>query len=762
MARLASVALNRPLPEPYAYVIPEALEAELPLGALVEVPLGSRTEIGCVVALDPPIDRAVLGKLRPIVRRVAGSFALDAEMLALSQWVADYYFCSQGEVLGAASMIGFTDTVASARTEWRFRTDAPAPKLTPKQKEALDVLRGAGEQTFDSIAAIAEAASCSPAVARKLVDLGLLEPIETLPQDFPVPLPSADTMPVLAEEQRIAFEAVHATMKRGEFGVFLLHGITGSGKTEVYLRLIAEALATGRTALCLVPEIALTPQTVERFARRFQEEIGVFHSQMTRMEKRVLWEKIRAGRVRLVIGARSAAFAPLPNLGVVIVDEEHETSYKQNEVPRYHARDLLVYRASRLRIPVVLGSATPSVESYENAMRDKYKILTLSTRPTGFQLPEVRLVSLGKEAIQNPEAGFTLFSQELLDGIRSRLEKGEQSILFLNRRGFSNFLMCPSCRWVARCNDDDIVLTIHRRGRGKQKEEEATELELFPGPLERNEATLRCHFCGTTHDYPARCPECGEDGLVALGTGTQRVEEALVRHFPDARILRLDQDTVSGRQAWLKAWQEMVSGEAQIILGTQMIAKGLHLERVTLVGVILADVGLYLPDFRAEERVFSLLMQVAGRAGRKDMGEVILQTYMPRHAGIQMAARHDYEGFFRAEMEKRRKLRFPPVEKLAALTISDNDRQRAVVAARNFGAILRRRVHQLPDPRPLVLGPQAAPVERLAGRFRQRILLRCPSQRPIASLLSRSLADEQWRPAASTRLSIDIDPQDML
>ncbi|MBI1289732.1 primosomal protein N' [bacterium] len=758
--RLVSVALNRPMREPYAYEVPPELAPDMEVGALVEVPLASKTEIGCVVQLDPPLDPAAMFKLRPVARRVSGAFVLDSEIIGLCRWLSDYYLCGLGEALATASMIGFSDTEARARISWQVDEHWSGGKLTPRQREAADHLQDHRSEEFDSVAAIAEAGHCSAAVAKKLTEVGFLRAKETMPEDFAVPLPPPDSKPILADEQQVAVDAVTILIREGRFGVSLLHGITGSGKTEVYLRLIEEAFAHGRTALCLVPEIALTPQTVDRFARRFQEEIGVFHSQMTRLEKRILWEKIRAGRVRLVIGARSAAFAPLPNLGIVIVDEEHESSYKQGESPRYHARDLLVVRASRLSIPVVLGSATPSLESYDNAVKGKYALLRLATRPTGLQLPEVKIVSLGREAIQNPEAGFTLFSEELLAGIRERLARGEQSIVFLNRRGFSNFLMCSNCRWVARCNDDDIVLTIHRRGRGKKNED--LELELFPGPLERNDATLRCHFCGTYHDYPEKCPECGEDGLVALGAGTQRIEEALARHFPDAKILRLDQDTVGGRQAWLKAWQEMVSGEAQIILGTQMIAKGLHLERVTLVGVILADVGLYIPDFRAEERVFSLLMQVAGRAGRKDMGEVLLQTYMPRHAGIQMAAKHDYEGFFRFEMEKRRKLRFPPVERLAALTISDSDRARAIHAARTLATILRRRVNQVDAPRPVVLGPQPAPVERLAGRFRQRVLLRCATHRPIAALLSRSLADEQWRPGATTRLSVDIDPQDML
>jgi primosomal protein N' (replication factor Y) len=754
-----SVALNRPLRTAYTYRVPPQIEGDFPIGALVEVPLGTAKEIGCVVAQEPPVERGLL-HFRDVVRRVAGDFLITPEIMELARWVAGYYCCSHGEALAAASVVGFSDLDAKARTVWRVSSENPA-KLTTKQADALAALRGSDEAEFTTLTAVAAAAGCTPAVARKLADAGGLDEVELAP--LPThSIPPPEVPPTLSDEQQVAYDAVREALLAPRYETFLLFGATGTGKTEIYLRLIADALAEGGTALCLVPEIALTPQTVERFARRFQQEIGVFHSQMTKQEKRNIWAKIRSGEIRIVIGARSACFAPLPNLRVLIVDEEHEGTYKQGETPRYHARDVLAVRAQRLGVPLLLGSATPSIESFDNAQRGKYHLLRLAKRPSGFALPVVRTIAMGRDAITPAEGGFTLFSQELQEAIRARLAAGEQTILFMNRRGFSNFLMCSACRWVARCAEDDIVLTVHRRRGGREETvAEEQELALFPKALARDQASLKCHYCGERHSYPTRCPECGSEELIAFGSGTQRIEEGIARLFPQARILRMDQDTITTRQVFLKAWQEMVSGEAQIILGTQMIAKGLHLERVTLVGVILADIGMFIPDFRAEERVFSLLMQVAGRAGRERPGEVIFQTYMPDHPAIRLAAAHDYEGFFRSEMERRRRLRFPPVEKLTALTISDNDLERSVREARQLAVILRRRGHQLSNAS-TVLGPQSAPVSRLAGRFRQRILLRSASARANAELLSRSLADEQWNPPASVRLSIDVDPKDLM
>jgi primosomal protein N' (replication factor Y) (superfamily II helicase) len=758
----AAVALNRPFREPFTYLVPEELVGQLEPGMLVEVPLSSQEVIGCVVELDPPDITTGTLKLQSIRRRVSPDYQLTGELLRLARWMADYYFCGIGEALSTMSMVGFGDVALGGSPRYQVAKGWNADALTPRQREVARRLQALPAQEPTSISSLATDVGTTPATMKKLAQAGVLEEVSV--EDTPPPRsPPPDVPPTLSDEQQAAFDAVAGALDGGEFGVFLLHGITGSGKTEVYLRLIERAFAAGKSAICLVPEISLTPQTVERFTCRFQEEIGVFHSQLTRREKLVLHRKIQKGRIRLVIGARSATFAPLPKLGLVVIDEEHEGSYKQGEIPRYHARDLAIYRASLLKIPVLMGSATPSVESFENARRGKFHLLRLTRRPMGLNLPEVRLIPMGQAAVEDPSAN-TLLSRDLREAIAKRLERGEQSLLFLNRRGFSNFLMCPHCKWVARCDDDDIVMTIHRK---RKKGEPAMtsseeELDLFPRPLARDESFLKCHFCGRTSDYPAKCPKCGNEGLTGMGTGTQRIEEALARNFPDARVLRLDQDAIGGRRAFLEAWQSMVSGEAQIILGTQMIAKGLHLERVTLVGVILADVGLFIPDFRAEERTFSLLMQVAGRAGRTEMGEVLVQTYLPHHPAIQLAAKHDYEGFFKVEMVRREKLRFPPVQRLVALTFSDPDGEKARRSARQFRELLDKACHRYDCRGIRLLGPGPAPVRRLAGRFRERLLLRGPVYGDNAKVLRAALGSELWKPPASMRLSIDVDPVDLL
>lgn len=759
-----AIAVNRPFGVPLTYRVPDALKDDLPVGSLVEVPLQRGKEFGCVVEHNPPLDPKV--RLRDVIRRVSPQYEISEELIKLGQWMAGYYFCGIGEALATISMIGLAHLELKSKSYFRLSPHWVQCDLTKRQREAAKVLANKPDLLPMVASDLAREAECSTPIINKMFKVGaLVEEVDIL--HCSTEIPSADIPPELLPEQQDAYNVVAEYLDGKKFGVVLLHGVTGSGKTEVYLRLIQRVLDEGKTALCLVPEISLTPQTVDRFAQRFQEEIGVFHSQMTKREKFLLYEKIRRGVVRLVIGARSASFAPFQNLGIIIIDEEHENSYKQSDSPRYQARDTAIVRARGLGIPVLLGSATPSLESYENACRGKYKLAQLKKRPSGAPMPEVRIISMGKVAVESAEenGGVTLLSGELREAIQQRLDRGEQTLLFLNRRGFSNFLMCPSCKWVARCEDDDIVKTIHRLGgrtRRQEPEGEELELELFPRPLKAQEAYIKCHFCGRKSEYPTECPECGEKELMAMGSGTQRMEECLARVFPDVNILRLDHDSVGGRQKFLKAWQEMVYGDAQIILGTQMIAKGLHLERVTLVGVLLAEIGLFLPDFRAEERTFSLLTQVAGRSGRSNMGEVIFQTYMPHHAAVQLAARHDFEGFFEVEMKRREKMRFPPVQRLIALTLSDTDFGRCVAVARLFGAVLRRYGNQGAFRHVAVLGPQSAPVERLAGRFRQRILLRGGNQHQNAALLRSVLMDREWKPPSSVKLSIDVDPQDLL
>jgi primosomal protein N' (replication factor Y) len=758
----AQVALDRSshaLPEPLTYRVPPQLAAAVAPGTLVHVPLGGARAIGVVAGFGP----------RPagirVIKEIAGiatpDFRIPPDVMALAQWVADFYLCSLGEALGPASFIGFNDLAPPRARGLRIAEGADAAVRDAKQAALLARIREvAGEAAVPSQAWVAATLGIPVGRVKALLDKGLLVPTGELAPPRAC-VPAHDPPHDLTEEQRAALDAILPAVRAPRFQPFLLHGVTGSGKTEVFLRAIAEVLAPGRTALVLVPEIALTPQTVARFERRFREPVGVCHSQLQRPEKLALALHLREGRIRIVIGARSAVFAPLPNLGLVVVDEEHEGSYKQGETPRYHGRDVAIMRARNAGVPVILASATPSLESYENARAGKYTLLELRSRPGSTPMPPVRLVDLAAEARAVADDGMPgLVSATLKAAIAERLERGEQSILLLNRRGFSNFLMCPQCKWVAKCGEDDVALTVHRRAR--RGEDEDPQLDLFGPARVLQDGELRCHFCGTRSAIPKACPQCGDLGLVALGSGTQRVELELRAAFPDARQLRMDLDAIGGRRAFLDAWGKMVSGEAQIILGTQMIAKGLHLERVTLVGVVLADVGLFQPDFRAEERTFSLLCQVAGRSGRALPGEVIFQTFMPRHDAIRFATAHDYLGFFEHERQRRAALRFPPIQRLVALTISDDELDRARQVSHELGGILRRLAAAGAYDGAAVRGPLAAPIARLGGRWRERILLRGPKVTALGRLYRDALADPQWRLPPTARLTADVDPQDLL
>ncbi len=722
----------------------------------MEVPLQKGKEIGCVVKISDESPDSGNFEVKEIFSHVSPDYHLSDEILDLAKWIGDYYFCSLGEALSTASMLGFSEVKPSSRKLYKVSLQWRDQVWQPRHFEILKALSQIA--TLESLSSLAKSASTTVPTLRKIAEKGGLVEAEEVP-----PLPAQDDTKKFTESQVTAFNTINDCLEKGRFSVFLLHGVTGSGKTEVYLRLIDEVLKKGKTALCLVPEISLTPQTVERFSSRFQTEIGIFHSQMTRVEKLNLFHKITDGRIRIVIGARSAVFSPLPNLGIIIVDEEHEGSYKQKEIPRYHARDTAIMRASRLKIPILLGSATPSFESYQNATSGKYHLLQIRERPDGLLLPKVELVPMGKSLTQEIESEIGLISPVLKSAIEKRLQRKEQSLLFLNRRGFSNFLFCPSCHWVARCDEDDVALTVHKRKRRGDQPNPDSGPDLFHKEESQEvQSFLKCHFCAKTSPVPKSCPKCQNEKLVTVGMGTQRIEELIQETFPTANLLRLDQDTITSRRAFLDAWEKMVSGEADIILGTQMIAKGIHLEGVTLVGVILADVGIFIPDFRADERTFSLLTQVSGRTGRTQPGEVIIQTYMPHHAAIRLAADHDYEGFYEQESRRREQWRFPPFSRLIAITISDKDPTKAQQTSLRLSGLLRRIRNQPDFYETWVIGPRPAPIERLAGLFRRRILIRSQNNLVAARLLRKTMASKEWYHAASTRVSIDVDPIDLM
>jgi len=544
--------------------------------------------------------------------------------------------------------------------------------------------------------------------------------------------PVRDTPPVLMQQQRDVLTEVMGALQGGAYAGLLLHGVTGSGKTEVYLQAIECALEQKRGAILLVPEIALTPQTCRRVTARFGSQVVVWHSQLAAGERAQAGQRLKSGEANIALGARSAVFAPVRNLGLVVVDEESEPSYKQEDVPRYHARDVAAVRARSARAVLLLGSATPSVESYHNALQGRYRLLGLPARVDHKALPEVKLVDMAE--VWRLDGRLPLFSQELLDELEKRLQRQEQSILFLNRRGFAPVVMCPSCRHVITCPDCSTAMVYHRQGGEK----------------------LVCHTCDKRMNPNPACPKCGTLCVRLAGAGTQRVEEDLQKIFPTARLLRLDVDATRARGSLEKTLDAFGRQEADILIGTQMVAKGMDFPGVTLVGIISADTALHLPDFRAQERTFQLLVQVAGRAGRGGQpGLVLVQTLNAEHPIMDLARRQDYPGFFEQEIELRRDLQYPPFSRLATVVCRGTHLERTLKAAQTLAQRLRR----AGDAQSEIMGPAPAPRARVAREERFLILLKSPTVAKRALIL-RAL--QGFKLPSGVKMSVDIDPQDLL
>ncbi len=555
----------------------------------------------------------------------------------------------------------------------------------------------------------------------------------------------------LTPAQRTAFDAVAAGISAKTYSVTLLHGVTGSGKTEVYLRLTREALDSGRGALVLVPEIGLTPQLLGRFRSRFGDRVACLHSAYPERRRAAEWRRVRSGEAPVVIGTRSAVYAPLPEVGFIAVDEEHDASYKQDDAPRYNARDTAIVRARRAGVPAVLGSATPSLESYSRAAAGAYRLMTLPARPGGRPLPEVRLVDLRREQSGGDPKAPPLLSADLAGAIHERLGRGEQSLLFLNRRGFSSVILCRDCGASAECQNCSVPLTFHLNAGG-------------------GAGRLQCHLCGLSMPPPNICPHCGRGRVAYFGLGTERVEEAVRARFPGARVRRMDRDTVRRAGAYDEILGAVRRGEVDILIGTQMVAKGHDFPRMTLVGVILADVGLHLPDFRAGERTFQLLTQVAGRAGRADLpGEVIVQTFRPEHYAVTCAREHDYAAFYEIESRARRETGYPPYRRLARLRFEARNSSTAAavgVWVRNFmeknGARSAAR-DRGGDTELVFLGPAPAMLARVRGIHRHHMLLKSTTARRLSEAL-RALDEEfhKQKNFGAVHLVIDVNPQSLL
>ncbi|WP_270777736.1 primosomal protein N' [Enterococcus faecalis] len=538
----------------------------------------------------------------------------------------------------------------------------------------------------------------------------------------------------LNAEQQVAVETILQSVQEQQSQTYLLEGITGSGKTEVYLQVIAEVLDQGKTAIMLVPEISLTPQMVQRFKSRFGEHVAVMHSGLSQGEKYDEWRKIERGEAEVVVGARSAIFAPIENIGVIIVDEEHEASYKQEETPRYHARDLAIWRSEYHHCPVVLGSATPSLESRARAQKNVYQRLRLTQRANqAATLPTIDVVDMRQE-VEN--GNVSSFSMSLQEKLQERLEKNEQSVLLLNRRGYSSFVMCRDCGYVLPCPNCDISLTLHMDSK-----------------------TMKCHYCGHEERIPYRCPNCGQDKIRYYGTGTQKVEEELQTLLPDSRILRMDVDTTRRKGAHEKILRTFGEGQADILLGTQMIAKGLDFPNVTLVGVLNADTALNLPDFRSSERTFQLLTQVSGRAGRAEKpGEVIIQSFNPEHYAIQLAKAQDYEDFYTKEMYIRHRGDYPPYYFTVQITASHPEENEAAKQMFQIATKLKQGL----SPQAILLGPTPNAIMRVNNRYFYQVIIKYKQEPMLQPLLKEILTDTQRATARGLKLSIDAEPMNFI
>ena len=744
---VARVTLDVAVRREFDYLVPTELESSVHEGTRVKVPFGPREVMGVVTAV---LDESPHGDLREIIKTVGGQTLVTPPILRLVRWIAEYYCCAPEVAMKAV----LPDAVRKEADGWRERLFVRAlpvpgelPKLTKRQTDLWNIVEEWRELPLQELVRLAGTTSST---IRKLEDKGLVsiapQICERDPYGMDHILPSEPLE--LNAEQAVALKSVIAAMERlakpvgdeakpeGD-SVFLLHGVTGSGKTEVYLQAIDHALGQGQGAIVLVPEISLTPQTVERFKARFshgpqQTLVAVLHSHLSSGERHDEWHKIRQGRARIVIGARSAVFAPVEPLGLVIVDEEHEHSYKQEEAPRYNARDLAVVRGQLEGAAVVLGSATPSMESYYNVQRGKYSLLSLTERVDNINMPLVRVIDM--RSIARKEKGISIFSPQLREAILQRLEKKEQVMLFLNRRGWSSSLQCPDCGFVAECPNCSVSLTYHRAAQ-----------------------QLMCHICGHVEAAPNKCPQegCGNAAIRFAGLGTEKVEAALAKGFPMAKVKRMDSDTLKRKEDYRRILGDFRTGKIDILLGTQMIAKGLHFPNVTLVGIIHADLSLHIPDFRAGERTFQLLTQVAGRAGRGDVeGEVFVQSFTPFHPSIQYARRHDFIGFYEQEIEFRQELRYPPISRVALLTLRGRSEDRVKFFADHLRKEMDELAGELGDV--VVAGPAPAPLLRAENFYRYQVMMRTPQM----SALSRKLSarQEAMQLPDDIRLIIDIDP----
>ena len=748
------MALPLPLFQTFTYAVEDGLANPVRIGSRVIVPLRNEKEVGICVGLSDasPLKR----KPKAVVDSPDVEPAVGASLLELCKWMADYYVVPLGVVLRAvlpAALTGAESPQPSRKTRRVIRLGAEIPSLlerdktfarSKQQRAVFELIESLGGRTTAEHLSLQ--LDFSPSVLKSLEKRGLVvveeEEVERDPFSSRGGISSTRLQPTPAQHAAID------TMAAADAGsVFLLHGITGSGKTLVYIELLRKVVEErGKTAIVLVPEIALTPQTVDRFRAAFGDKIAVLHSALSEGERYDAWLGLKRGDKRIVVGARSAVFAPLENLGAIIVDEEHESSYKQGETPRYHAREVAIVRARNEGAITVLGSATPSLESWSNAEAGKYTLLTLPDRVGGGKLPSVEVIDLRRTAVDYTamaQGGVdygAVIREPLHQAIVETMQRGEQTILLLNRRGYSSFVQCMDCGSVATCPHCSITLTIHR-----------------------NPERLVCHYCLHKEEPRPDCPRCGGKNLKQRGLGTQQVERLLCERFPVATIARMDVDTTSGKWAHTRILDRVASGDIDILLGTQMIAKGLDFPNVTLVGVVDADVGINLPDFRASERCFQLLSQVAGRAGRGEKGgRVLIQTRLPVHHAVRYAVAHDYVSFVNEEMEGRKDPPYPPNVRLANIVFSGTVEDSTAKLAIHAGEWLRELISTRAGDEVTVVGPAPCPIERIKSRWRWHVLLKSAHPGELSRVSRYFMERFEVPTTAQLRVTLDRDPVALL
>ena len=724
----------------FTYHLPKELAAEAELGRKVTVPFGNQKKEGYIIGFKEEAEV----ETKDILSIADKIVYFNEELLAVAQWMAEYYQCYLITALKAVMPSGNLSIKTKRIVELaqsRAKTKEKINNLNGRAPKQAAVLTYLVEHEVDLITTkLADKVDTSAGTIRRLADKGLVvynekeirrDPYQDL--DFSL---TEDLN--LTEEQEEALNQIMKRINNNEKQTFLLKGVTGSGKTEVYIQAIAEILQQGQEAIVLVPEISLTPQTIARFKGRFQEQVAVLHSQLSTGERFDEWRRLKEGNAKIVVGARSAIFAPLPNLGLIIIDEEHETTYKQDDHPKYHAREVAVYRAGLNQAVTVLGTATPSLESYYRTQHEDYKLLELNNRIDNRPLPKVEVVDMREELNRGNKK---MFSQLLQEEIESSLAEGEQSIVFLNRRGFSTFVQCRKCGHVMRCNDCDVSLTYHS-----------------------NPPLLHCHYCDHKEEVPDTCPNCGSKYIKYFGIGTQKVEEELNDIFPEAVVKRMDVDTTGKKGSYRRILADFKDHKIDILVGTQMVAKGHDFPNVTLVGVVTADTALNFPDFRSSERTFQLLTQVAGRTGRGDKGgEVVVQSYTPKHYSIQYAKKHDYESFYEEEIASRKATNYPPFSQLINFLLKSESEKKVIKAAHKLGELVRGKLDTLQADKIEVLGPVKAPLSKIQGQFRWQLIIKgkkLVKLREISDYAVTELRDGSI--SENVKVSVDVDPLRML